>query len=207
MAHTLYRLTFPNGKLYFGITKHSVERRWKRHQQCAAGSSRLRVHSAIRKYGASTVTVDTLCIGHESYIKDLEVKMIAMYKTQFDGYNATAGGDGARGVAFPKSHETRRRLREANLGKRLPESTKQKLRETWERKRREGSSHKSEETKQRMRDSWIKREYRLTDKHKQSLSAAWERRRKEGRDKASSEARQKISEGLKRYHSRGTNGL
>lgn len=47
----LYKLTFPNGKSYIGITTESLSRRVQRHVNYARAGKSYALSSAIRKYG------------------------------------------------------------------------------------------------------------------------------------------------------------
>lgn len=90
----LYEATFPNGKLYIGISNNLKYRIW-RHKHAVEHGSKILVHLAIRKYGIDNVRWRTLAIGLRSYIKDLEVAAIAKFKTldRRFGYNITLGGE------------------------------------------------------------------------------------------------------------------
>jgi len=119
-----------NGKAYIGITRHSTALRWKEHLKKAAQGSPYRFHAALRKYGASAFRVETLliCQGAEA-AAGYEMALIRAHSTYGErGYNATLGGDGARGITH--SAEAREKIAAANRGKKLSPSTRAKLRET-----------------------------------------------------------------------------
>jgi len=96
----VYKLTFPNGKVYIGLTIKTFEHRWKKHLNSAKNINvRYPVHHAINKYGAENVFVDIL---HYSDVcetlKALEIEAIAQAKELgLILYNRTNGGDGALG--------------------------------------------------------------------------------------------------------------
>lgn len=96
----LYKIEFPNGKNYIGISKVSSEHRFLRHSKQAANGSRLAIHNAIRKYGLESCKVKTLVISDDhEYLKELEIKAIIKFNTKSpNGYNCTDGGDGIFGV-------------------------------------------------------------------------------------------------------------
>lgn len=124
----LYRMNFPNGKSYIGITKNGLRKRFNDHI-CA--SSRLEssyaVHRAIRKHGKECVWIETLVKADYKYLKDLEIRAISKFNTRVPyGYNLTAGGDGTVGVV--RSPETLERMRLASLGSKRSEATKQRMR-------------------------------------------------------------------------------
>lgn len=98
----LYRLTFPNGKSYIGITSGAVKRRVLRHVSQAKEGRRSAVSQAIRKYGTFE-TVVLAVAGDWSYLCDLEQRAIAAFGTLApNGYNLTLGGEGVLGVKQTK---------------------------------------------------------------------------------------------------------
>lgn len=91
----LYRIDFPSGKSYIGITMKTAEHRFaKGHCKKKNGPSAL--GAAIRKYGAESASVQTLVIADDwKYLCDLEKKAIVAFNTKSPyGYNMTEGGDG-----------------------------------------------------------------------------------------------------------------
>ena len=98
----LYRLTFPNGKSYIGITSGAVKRRVLRHVSQAKEGRRSAVSQAIRKYGTFE-TVVLAVAGDWSYLCDLEQRAISAFGTLApNGYNLTLGGEGVLGVKRTK---------------------------------------------------------------------------------------------------------
>lgn len=95
----LYRIEFPGGKSYIGITADSAERRFAEHRYNSETNRADRaVNRALRKYGPDSVTLETLVIAEWDYLVALEPKVIAAYGTfGRGGYNMTAGGEGALG--------------------------------------------------------------------------------------------------------------
>ena len=94
----LYQLHFPSGKSYIGITAGTPENRFYEHcYNSETGRADRAVNRAIRKYGATAVTLKTLVIAEWDYLVELERAAIAMYGTFGCGYNMTAGGEGAIG--------------------------------------------------------------------------------------------------------------
>lgn len=101
-AMSLYRLTFPNGKSYIGITSGAVKRRVAKHVSQAKEGRRSAVSQAIRKYGAFKTEI-LVVAGDWSYLCDLEQRAIAAFKTLAPhGYNLTSGGEGVLGVRKTK---------------------------------------------------------------------------------------------------------
>lgn len=99
---SLYRLTFPSGKSYIGITSGAVKRRVVRHISQAKEGRRSAVSQAIRKY--RTFKTEVLAVaGDWTYLCDLEQRAIAAFKTMAPhGYNLTLGGEGVLGVTKTK---------------------------------------------------------------------------------------------------------
>lgn len=127
----LYQLTFPSGKSYIGITKHSASHRFGGHvKQATNGKKRIgAVQRAINKYGAANIIIETLVRAEWTYLTELEPKAIAAFGTKYPGgYNLTDGGEGNFGLVV--SEETREKLRIINIGKKASVETKKKMRET-----------------------------------------------------------------------------
>jgi len=88
----LYRLDFPSGKSYIGITKHTALMRFDSHGRCAAKSSKGIVYHAWRKYGAPKLV--TLAVLTEDDMLEAEKRAIVVFGTRHpNGYNMTDGGD------------------------------------------------------------------------------------------------------------------
>lgn len=118
----LYRLRFPSGRDYIGVTALTAEARFREHCETATKKRSFAVHAAIRKYGAGAVEVQTLVIADDlGYLKALEKKAIAAFGTLAPGgYNLTAGGEGIEGL----SEDAERRRVEAMRGrKQSPEAS------------------------------------------------------------------------------------
>jgi hypothetical protein len=94
MTHSLYCLTSPSGKKYYGISKR-FEARMMEHMRSAKAGVDYVLSKAIRKYGWDSFRKEVVCTGVVSVIKQLEVSAIAVDNTLApSGYNMTAGGDG-----------------------------------------------------------------------------------------------------------------
>lgn len=105
----LYKLTFPNGKLYIGITSKTLHRRLITHRSHAKERD-FPVHRAIRKH--PDFRADVLVVADNmDFLRDLEKRAIAAFGTTVPGgYNLSPGGDIIRGPGV--SETTRARLRE-----------------------------------------------------------------------------------------------
>ena len=119
---TLYIVTNTvNDKVYVGQTAQSFARRWSRHRWDAKQGSPCRFHAALRCYGAEAFEARVLVIGPAGdWMKDLEVRAIALYDSFNKGYNDTKGGDGGRGSThrLGKKHtpEARAKISAGHLG-------------------------------------------------------------------------------------------
>jgi len=115
MGH-LYKLDFPNGKSYIGISFKNAQGRFDRHRKNATGNNSNDQHAlynAWRKYGEPKLTV--LAVVENSLLHETEIKAIAVYKTKSpDGYNLTRGGEGV--VGLMRSMESRAKMSAARKG-------------------------------------------------------------------------------------------
>jgi hypothetical protein len=90
----LYKLTFPSGKCYIGITGKTATERFKGHVAHCKRGRRYAVHEAILKYGEDSVVVETLAVGEMDYLRIVERRAVGVFNTLYpNGYNLTAGGD------------------------------------------------------------------------------------------------------------------
>ena len=144
----VYKITNTrNNKSYIGISIHEPEKgRIKKHLSGSKGGSRL-IARAVKKYGKDAFTYEILEANvFDEFLPDLEVAYIAHYNTVApDGYNLTSGGDKHKKLSAetrrkmseanrgkkgrPQSVETRRKLSEANKGKRLSAEHRRKISE------------------------------------------------------------------------------
>lgn len=146
--YKVYRHISPSGKVYIGITKCELEKRWKNGKGYEYNSI---FSNAIKKYGWNNFKHEVLFSElNEVSAKLIECDLIYYYKQLNISYNITDGGDGSagrivseearykmsiakKGKASPRkgiklSDETKQKLREANLGKHISEEVKEKIR-------------------------------------------------------------------------------
>jgi len=127
--------TFPNGKIYIGKTKTSIDDR--------AGSNGVRygnntlVGRAIRKYGWINVDKTILIDGlSDEDANEKEKELIAKYNStdKSIGYNLTTGGDGGAVYGHAVSEETRRKIGAGNSialkGRKVPQEVVEKIRKS-----------------------------------------------------------------------------
>lgn len=154
----LYRLTFPNGKAYIGITGRTAATRFAEHVTYSrVGKNKGAVHLAIVKYGAANVIVETLAEeSNWTRLQELEVQAVAAHNTRPPhGYNLTRGGDGV--VGFDEN--TRAKMGAANIGRHASNETRAKLSVAGKGRKR------SETTRAKMRKP-------KSDAHRSNMSAA-----------------------------------
>ena len=135
--YKLYVHIAPNGKKYYGITGKKPEYRWNNGK---GYDKNKHFASAIKKYGWNNIQHIVL---HEGLDKEeageLEQYMIQWYNTNNPnyGYNISLGGETGNGL-YGESHpyygkhhseETRKKISEAQKGRKLPEERVKKMRE------------------------------------------------------------------------------
>lgn len=104
MLYFVYKHTFPNGKIYIGITDQKPERRW----QNGSGYRRQPyVYNAIKKYKWVNVKHEILFSGlSKEEAENKEKELIAKYKSNQKafGYNIANGGN-STGTVSEKTKE------------------------------------------------------------------------------------------------------
>lgn len=115
--YTIYKHTFPNNKVYIGITSQSVKKRWMNGKGYLDQDY---MWKAIQKYGWENIKHEIL---YENLSLEeanlLEKKLITeVYKSNIRefGYNIDQGGTSGQKT----SEETRKKLSEINKGKNNP---------------------------------------------------------------------------------------
>ena len=102
---SIYKIKFPNGKHYIGLTTTSLEKRKIQHKCNANIGETTCLYNAIRKYNMidtfELIEIDTADTLEELYEKEIEyIKSYNSYYKNDKGYNMTYGGDGAHGYIF-----------------------------------------------------------------------------------------------------------
>ena len=124
--YSVYKHTFPNGKVYIGITKEAPHERWKNGR---GYSSQVRMIRAITKYGWDNIKHEVLVSSiTKEEAERAEIELIALYDSTnpANGYNVFPGGN----LRPPTSEETKEKLRAANLGKVRPADVCEKISRT-----------------------------------------------------------------------------
>lgn len=113
MLYFVYKHTFPNGKIYIGITDQKPERRWRN----GIGYRRQPyVYNAIRKYKWANVKHEILFSGlSKEEAENKELELIAKYKSNQKtfGYNIANGGNSTGTV----SEETKKKISDSLKGR------------------------------------------------------------------------------------------
>jgi len=101
----IYKIQFPNGKNYIGLTTSSLEKRKNEHKYSAKRGDTRCLYNALRKYDMEDTfelieidtadTLDELCENEKTYIKEYN-----SYYMNGNGYNMTYGGEGTNGYVF-----------------------------------------------------------------------------------------------------------
>ena len=163
----VYKHTFPNNKVYIGITQQEPEKRWKNGLGYDAHQTLMK--RAIKKYGWQNIK-------HEILYKNLnkneacnkEIELIALYDStnKQKGYNVSQGGEGTIGVK--PTEESKEKNRIAHLGKKASLETRKKISESnkgkHNKKRTKEQKKKiSEATKKAMQNPILRK--RLSETH------------------------------------------
>ena len=113
---SIYKIKFPNGKHYIGLTTTSLEQRTKQHKNSAKNGDSQCIYNAIRKYGMvdklELIEIDTADTIEE--LCEKEIGYIIEYNSYYmneNGYNMTYGGEGANGYVF--TEEVKQKMSES----------------------------------------------------------------------------------------------
>lgn len=214
-----------NGKFYIGKTTKSLARRkyvheWSATQDEQSRGYKSKFYNTIRKYGADSfsweIIDDTASTTQE--LNEKECHYIASLDAIELGYNISSGGTGGDNFTnHPNKEEIRRKISEANTGRKMSEEFKKQNRErqigrvispeTIEKRRRKMKGKaKSEDHKQKIRQSLLGRivPEKVREKISETLSGRKQsaehiRRRAEAAKgtEMSAETKRKISQKLK----------
>ena len=103
----IYKIQFPNGKVYIGQT-YNTHKRWLEHLYEASSGNQLKVYKAMRKYNIVldnfSIIEDNILTQEEANTK--EIYYIEQYNAIKNGYNIGTGGASGwqpRGETHPKA--------------------------------------------------------------------------------------------------------
>jgi predicted GIY-YIG superfamily endonuclease len=101
----IYKIVFPNGKHYIGLTTTSLEQRQNEHTKCAKSGDTKCLYNALRKYEIvdtfKLIEIDTADTLEE--LCEMEIRYIIEYNSHYtngNGYNMTHGGEGTAGYVY-----------------------------------------------------------------------------------------------------------
>ena len=112
----IYKIEFPNGKIYIGQTSRTLEQRKKEHKYSANNIHNNKLlYKSLRKYDMvdnfELIEIDTA--DTEQELCEKEITYILTYNSYYidgNGYNMTYGGEGSFG--YKHSEETRFKMHE-----------------------------------------------------------------------------------------------
>ena len=122
--YKVYKHTFPNNKVYIGITKSKyIKNRWGKNGSCYKGQF---VYRAIKKYNWENIKHEILFDSlTKKRAEEKEIELISFYKSNQRkyGYNLDAGGNGSNRI----SEETRQKLSTSHKGQYFSKETRKRL--------------------------------------------------------------------------------
>lgn len=90
--YSVYKMTFPNDKLYVGITSDFNQRIYQHKYEST--KRKFKLQRAINKYGWDNIKKEVVCFNlSKEQAQDLEVYLIASMDLTNKGYNTTPGGE------------------------------------------------------------------------------------------------------------------
>lgn len=150
MKGSVYKLDFPNGKSYIGITIKEVPKRYREHANAAERGSPASLHCAWREYGAPKLTRLKYGLSPKSLLAE-ERRLIQKFDTLTpNGHNMTPGGGSG---THSHTAAAKEKISTANLGRHHTAEAKAKI-----SKAHKGSKH-SEETKAKIAAASKKRRH------------------------------------------------
>lgn len=113
--YDIYKLTFPSGKNYIGMTSKGVEYRLKEHWKLyRRGKIKSKIANAFLYYGICNVSYEILHqVETELEAQSVEKYYIKVFNTFKTGYNSTLGGESSKSM-LPK---VRMKISEMKKGK------------------------------------------------------------------------------------------
>lgn len=131
--YIVYKHTCPNNKVYIGITRQNINKRWNNGN---GYKNNKHFYSAIKKYGWNNIKHEII---KENITQDeatkIEIKLIDEYKSNQKeyGYNNSIGGEKSS-LGFHHSKQSKEKISKNNArywkDKKLSDETKRKLSES-----------------------------------------------------------------------------
>jgi uncharacterized protein YdhG (YjbR/CyaY superfamily) len=114
----IYKIVFPHGKHYIGLTSRSLEQRQREHKCCAQNGDTNCLYNALRSHDMvdtfELIEIDTADTQDE--LCEKEIAYILEYNSYYkdgNGYNMTYGGEGFNGYVI--TEEDRQQMSEAQI--------------------------------------------------------------------------------------------
>lgn len=129
VRYTLYKLTFPNNKIYIGQTKQKFEKRlWQHKNHSFNKKSKIYntlICRAIRKYNWNNIKKEIILYCEENQADYYERELIKLYNSNNKnfGYNLEDGGN----LNKTPSERTRKKQSKANKNRIVSEITRKKI--------------------------------------------------------------------------------
>jgi hypothetical protein len=208
---SIYKIQFPNGKHYIGLTTTSLQQRGKEHKKCAKSGDKRCLYNAIRKCDI-VETFELIEIDTADTIEELcekEIRYIAEYNSYYmngNGYNMTYGGEGTNGYVFTEQDNKKNSERRKQYYENNPEAI--------ERMSESLKLHYENNPEARERMSEIKRQYYENNPEAKEKNIEVQKKYHKEHPEASKEhgekmkqyyennpeAKQQLSESHKKYH-------
>ena len=120
-----------NNKKYVGLTKYSVEIRWKQHLKSSRKGAASPLYHSIRKYGEDKFSISLLEVVKIEELKEREIFYISLLETHVSfckGYNQTIGGDGVIGHSgWHHTEKAKHAISKKNKNLKRTEACKKKI--------------------------------------------------------------------------------
>ena len=215
MSFFVYIHTCPNYKKYVGVTKKTLEERWKNGE---GYKKQKHFYAAIQKYGWDNIGHESFEVESASLMLYWERILIYHYKTidkQY-GYNKSSGGECINGFYLSedvreKISNTKKGTKPWNKGKHLSDETKKKVSESLKGNQRALGHTMSDESKKMMIEKLRGQKQSEETKQKRAEKLRGQKRSEETKAKMSKsmkgkntwsrseELKRKISETMKLY--------
>jgi hypothetical protein len=94
----IYKITnLINGKIYVGLTRHSIDERWKNHKKDInkERNKNRALYRAFKKYGIENFKMELIESVELCKLGERERYWIDCYDSYYNGYNETRGGEGS----------------------------------------------------------------------------------------------------------------